>query len=96
MEKRDALGFPPKHKGLAGSILDLLNGKAGPLVDHLGDHFLKRRPAVATTVTKAMDRDRVLAANQKAWNCSSNAFMRLSTATTLGQTTCGTPMRRVS
>ena len=50
-------------------IVDLLNSKAGPSVDRLGDHsitrFLKRHPAVATTVARAMDQDRVLASNQE-------------------------------
>ena len=36
MEKRDALGFPPKHKELMRFIVDLLNSKAGPPVDRLG------------------------------------------------------------
>ena len=69
MEKRGALGFPPKHKELVRFIMDLLNSKAGPPVNRLGDHFItrffKRHPAVVTTVARAMGWDRVLASNQE-------------------------------
>jgi hypothetical protein len=66
VEKRDTLGFPPKHKELTRMVVSMLNSK-GQRCDRLGDHyttrFLKRHPQVATTVAWAMDRDRVLVMN---------------------------------
>ena len=69
VKKRDALGCPPKHKELMRFIVGLLGGGVGPPVDCLVGHFitcfLKWHPAVAMTVARAMDWDRVLALNQK-------------------------------
>ena len=63
------VGVSSKIQELMSFTVDLLNSKAGPPVNRLGDHFitcfLKWHPAVATTVARAMGRDRVLASNQE-------------------------------
>ena len=71
VEKRDALGYPPKHKELRRVIVQILNNPEGTRCDRVGDHyisrFLKRHPSVAASVARAqaMDRDRALALNEK-------------------------------
>ena len=69
MENRDALGYPPKRKELRRMIVQILNNPEGTRCDRVGDHytsrFLKRHPSIATTVARAVDRDRVLALNEE-------------------------------
>ena len=69
VEKRDALGFPPKHKELVCMVINLHNKnyEDNAAIKNLGDHyvtrFLARHKEVATIVFKAMDRERLLAQN---------------------------------
>ena len=70
MEKRDALGYPPKQKELRWIIVQILNNNPeGTRCDTVGDHytsrFLERHPSIATTVARAVDRDWVLALNEE-------------------------------
>ena len=69
VEKRDAPGYPSKHNELRRMIVRILNNPEGTHCDGVEDHctsrFLKRRPSIATTVARAVDRDRVLALNEE-------------------------------
>ena len=60
VEKRDALGYPLKHKELRRVVVRILDGPGGTRCDRVGDHytsrFLKRHPSNATTVARAVDR----------------------------------------
>ena len=72
VEWRDTLGFPPKHKKQVCMVVAVRNGKNGVqhhrLRDHFTARFLKRHPEIATTVVRAMDRDRVLAIDEHTIN----------------------------
>ena len=69
VEKRDALGFPPKYKELVRMVINLHNrnyeekAEIKSLGDHYVTRFLARHQEVATIVSKAMDRERMLAQN---------------------------------
>ena len=68
VERRDALGFPPKHKELVRMVVAIRQNENGVQHHRLGNHFtmrfLKRHPQIATTVAHAMNRDRVMAINR--------------------------------
>ena len=69
VEKRDALGISPKHRELVRMVINLhnRNHEGDAAIRNLGDHyvtrFLARHKEVATIVSKAMDRERMLAQN---------------------------------
>ena len=60
MEERDVLGDTPRREELRGIIVRVLsNNPEGTRYDRVGDHYTSH-PSVATTVARAVDRDRVL------------------------------------
>ena len=69
VEKQDALGFPPKHRELVRMVKNLYNRnhEGDAAIRNLGDHyvtrFLARHKEVATIVSKAMNREHMLAQN---------------------------------